>query len=60
MDGLCVAWVWVAGNRSLRCSVLGIMQVQGDVTYNGRKFDEFVPLRTATYVEQSDTVSSLL
>ena len=31
------------------------MQVEGSTTYNGRGFEEFIPLRTATYVEQSDT-----
>lgn len=31
-------------------------QVEGSITYNGRTFKEFIPLRTATYVEQSDTV----
>lgn len=34
------------------------VQVNGDVTYNGRQFSEFVPLRTAAYVEQNDTVPS--
>ena len=33
------------------------LQVEGEISYNGRDFGEFVPLRTATYVEQSDTVS---
>ena len=28
--------------------------MSGDVTYNGRTFSEFQPLRTASYVEQVD------
>ena len=36
------------------------LQVEGEVTYNGRTFNEFIPLRTATYVEQSDTVSAFI
>jgi len=35
------------------------VQVDGDITFNGRPFDDFVPLRTASYVEQSDTVGPL-
>ena len=29
-----------------------LMQVEGDVTYNGHNFDEFVVQRTAAYVDQ--------
>lgn len=32
-----------------------MMQVSGNITYNGRHFSEFQPLRTASYVEQVDT-----
>ena len=31
------------------------MQVSGEVTYNGRTFKEFRPLRTASYIEQTDS-----
>lgn len=31
------------------------MQISGRVTYNGRSFVDFQPLRTASYVEQTDT-----
>ena len=34
------------------------LQVEGDISYNGRSFNDFIPLRTATYVEQNDTVCS--
>ena len=30
------------------------MQVNGDITYNGKKFDEFVVARSAGYIEQTD------
>ena len=30
------------------------MQITGDVTYNGATFDEFVPQRTSSYIEQTD------
>ena len=32
------------------------MQVTGNISYNGRTLKEFLPRRTATFVEQSDTV----
>ena len=31
-----------------------LVQVQGRVTYNGKTFKEFLPERTAIYVEQDD------
>lgn len=31
------------------------MQLSGSVTYNGKPFSDFQPLRTANYVEQVDT-----
>ena len=31
-----------------------LSQVEGNITYNGRNFEEFLPLRTAAYVDQSD------
>ena len=31
------------------------VQIEGSVTYNGRPFSAFQPLRTANYVEQNDT-----
>ena len=30
------------------------VQISGDITYNGRRFDEFIPQRTAAYIEQTD------
>ena len=32
-----------------------LLQLDGNVTYNGRGFSEFEVLRTASYVEQVDT-----
>ena len=32
------------------------LQVTGEVTYNGHTFNEFVPERTAAYVNQYDEV----
>ncbi|MCL7044741.1 hypothetical protein MKW94_007516 [Papaver nudicaule] len=29
-------------------------QMKGEVTYNGHKFDEFVPQKTSTYISQND------
>ena len=34
--------------------VLGSLQIEGDITYNGATFDEFIPQRTAAYIEQTD------
>ena len=31
-----------------------MVQVKGNITYNGRGFSEFVPVRTASYVTQYD------
>lgn len=30
-------------------------QVTGGITYNGHNFTEFIPERTASYVDQTDT-----
>ena len=30
-------------------------QVKGSITYNGHSFDQFVPVRTASYINQYDT-----
>ena len=30
------------------------MQITGDITYNGATFDEFIPQRTSSYIEQTD------
>lgn len=39
-------------------SGITLSQVSGDVTYNGRRFDEFVAERTSAYVNQYDEVIS--
>lgn len=31
-----------------------IEQVQGEITYNGYKLDEFVPQKTSAYISQHD------
>ena len=31
-----------------------VLQQEGEVTYNGRTFDEFRPYRTAAYISQED------
>ena len=31
------------------------MQIKGSITYNGHTFDEFIPERTASYIDQTDT-----
>ena len=38
---------------------LGQLQVDGELTYNGHPFTDFVPQRTAAYVNQFDEVSPL-
>ena len=30
------------------------LQIDGNITYNGKHFNEFVPRRTAAYVDQTD------
>ena len=40
--------------QSHRSVLLGSLQIKGDITYNGATFDEFVPQRTAAYIEQTD------
>ena len=37
---------------SYSCCLL--VQVKGNITYNGRTFKEFVPVRTASYITQYD------
>lgn len=32
-----------------------VMQIKGSITYNGHTFDEFIPERTASYIDQTDT-----
>ena len=34
--------------------VLLVLQLEGDITYNGHELNEFVVQRTAAYIEQSD------
>ena len=36
--------------------VCDVLQISGDITYNGHSFDEFVPQRTSAYVNQYDEV----
>lgn len=31
-----------------------IKQVQGDITYNGHRLNEFVPRKTSAYISQND------
>ena len=31
------------------------LQVTGSITYNGHNFSEFLPERTASYIDQTDT-----
>lgn len=35
------------------CFILG-WQVSGEISYNGYKFDEFVPQKTSAYISQYD------
>ena len=32
-----------------------VLQVTGSITYNGHNFTEFIPERTASYIDQTDT-----
>ena len=32
-----------------------MLQVTGNITYNGHNFTEFIPERTASYIDQTDT-----
>ena len=32
-----------------------MVQIKGSITYNGHTFDEFIPERTASYIDQTDT-----
>ncbi|KAL3144459.1 hypothetical protein ABBQ32_004202 [Trebouxia sp. C0010 RCD-2024] len=31
------------------------LQIKGNITYNGHTFDDFIPERTASYIDQTDT-----
>lgn len=31
------------------------LQIKGSITYNGHTFDDFIPERTASYIDQTDT-----
>ena len=35
-------------------SIIAPLQIDGNITYNGKHFNEFVPRRTAAYVDQTD------
>lgn len=37
-----------------------VVQIKGNITYNGHTFQEFVPERTSAYVNQYDEVRALL
>ncbi len=39
---------------------LALMQVTGDITYNGKGFDQFMAVHTASYVDQNDLHQPLL
>ena len=32
-----------------------VVQIKGSITYNGHNFDEFIPERTSSYIDQTDT-----
>lgn len=32
-----------------------LLQIKGNITYNGHTFDDFIPERTASYIDQTDT-----
>lgn len=32
-----------------------MVQIKGSITYNGHTFDDFIPERTASYIDQTDT-----
>ncbi len=39
----------------LRLKTVNMLQVSGDITYNGYHFNEFVVARTAAYVDQNSS-----
>lgn len=48
-------------NIFLHCSSFSaLLQVAGDITYNGKSFDQFRAVHTASYVDQNDLHQPLL
>jgi hypothetical protein len=37
-----------------RCCLVWIKQVEGEISYNGYKLNEFVPRKTSAYISQND------
>lgn len=47
------ALIFTQRYRIILCKV--VIQVEGEVKYNGHALNEFVPERTSTYISQHDT-----
>ena len=51
--------VFASSNRTFDAALVNtlrllVLQLSGDITYNGKKFNEFQAVHTAAYVDQND------
>ena len=51
--------MFASSNRTVDAALVNtlrllVLQLSGDITYNGKKFNEFQAVHTAAYVDQND------
>ena len=49
---LCMGNAWMVSSPQVPAALPCCVQVSGEITYNGKTFDQFIPERSAAYISQ--------